>query len=186
MNNMKMVFRIVGGMLLLVLVAWIGMRLLDANNRPVRALPGEQGLFYSAKDIPASARGEIDKAIAVRGRLGDRYRAYALASDIAAWISFGATALATLLVGTFNLQQAGAASSAAPKPGRFYLLGFLSAVASVATLLGNQTGKEATETLASHDKLHAQVIETITVLKNKPDEEAKVLADLSATVERIR
>lgn len=136
------VFRIFGLLLTAVLVVWIGaVAILQIGYHPTPSFLGLGSAFEGSLQLPAE---KITAAFeAARSRMvsvnasGTWFR---LTGDIAAWFSFAATAMITLIIGFYGrpAPAAGAAPDTEGLPARsIRLIGFLAALAAILTGFGN-------------------------------------------------
>ena len=88
------------------------------------------------------------------------------------------TASITIVTGSFSIRQPSADTQESSKPGRFYLLGFLAAVASVCTLLSSKLNDGAMLHKSKAQELVTEIASLTEKLKNDPSEESNIILEL--------
>jgi hypothetical protein len=135
-------FRIVGGVLVLLLIGWFAVSLIWRIG--YQSAPDVLGLgsaFEGSLQLPAEKIAAAFEAARRRMlKVNDFGTTLRVAGDITGWFSFAATASITLIAGFFG--RAPAAAGAAPStdglPAKSVrLIAFLAALAAVLTAFGN-------------------------------------------------
>jgi hypothetical protein len=159
--------RLLGGLLLLILVAWIVASLIGVNRPVEPGIIDSKALFNSDSPLPSEVKQEIDLSLSVMENQNVQYRLFHWIGDLSVWISFLSTALITLFTGSFGLQQPDP-NQPRPKKG-FYVLGFLAAFASVLTLSGAQCGSYSSQKLTAANEIRDKIIETSAKVREEAD-----------------
>ncbi|WP_202350262.1 hypothetical protein [Mesorhizobium sp. 113-1-2] len=178
-----MILRLLGGVFLVILVAWIVATLLGLMARPtLPRLFGFDAQHAAEYNFSPNAQHQLEQAQAQMDGSNDSYNTFRWISDVASWISFFATSLITIVASGFNFpmpkpavqdspQPTSPEGGEKPRPGRFHLLGFLAALASVCTLLAAQSSTKASNTLACSKELRDTIEEVVQDLKDNPQNE---------------
>jgi hypothetical protein len=181
--------RIVGWLLLCILAVWIIVTALGMIDRPsLPRLFGFDVQHAAEYNFSAEAQHQLEQAQARLDSTNHTYSTFRWGSDMASWVSFLSTSLIALITGGFNLPMPRAGSKPARakhgQVGRFHILGFLAAVASVCTLLAAQLNSGASTTLACSKELRDRITESAQTLKDNPRDEFIILNHLRDTTSR--
>jgi hypothetical protein len=167
-------WRVVGAILLVGLIAWLGLRLeFPLGNHPAPEVLGLGDAFSGSLQLPAET---IKAALeAARNRMlsvNNTGNAMHIGGEIANWLSFGASAAITLVIGFYGRPPA--AAGVAPNTEGLSvravrLVGIFAALAAVLTALGSLSLAKAQDEYKNADAIRdlliqarAQVIDAAT------------------------
>lgn len=186
MNSMlsfQPVWRVVGAILVVGLVAWLVSSLafpLGKHHTP--EVLGLGDAFSGSSPLPAETiktalEGARDRMLAVNATGNTLH----LGGEIANWLSFAATAAITLIIGFYGRPPAagGVAPNTEGLPGRAVrFVGFLAALAAVLTALGSLSIAKAQDQYKSADAIRDLLVQArAQVIDAKTSDDAQAVLD---------
>jgi hypothetical protein len=178
-----LVYRILGTVLLLALLIWIGfVATLTPGYQPAPGFLGLGSAFEGSLQLPAeriAAAFETARARMLEvNAYGTRLR---FAGDLAGWFSFAATAAITLIVGFYGRspQTAGAGANTDGLPARSVrFIGFLAALAAILTAFNSMAVAKAGDYYKQADGIRDLLVQSrVEVIDAKSAEAAQAVLD---------
>ena len=181
MQPIRLILTIIGIVLLVILVFWIGSSLTGLDETDLINLADGSGVFVTSARLPGAITAEVEKGRRIIAEQNQQYRTLSWVSELGMWISFAATAVITLMTGAFNFPTPDETKGKG-KIGRFHFLGFMAALASICTLLAAQTSSIAEQRLNAAEEVEDVISEVVTEIREDPGKEQALLVKLDAVL----
>jgi len=173
-------FRIFGVLLIFALIAWIvAANQLAIGSHPPPKVLGLGNAFEGNLQLPATQiTAAFDAARVHMLRVNGIGAWLRVAGDVAAWLSFAATAIITLIVGFFGRAPAAANATSDTEglPARSVrFIGILAALAAVLTAFGNLAVAKSQDYFKRSDEVQALIVRSraqVIDAKTAPDAQA--------------
>lgn len=169
-----------GILFLLILVIWI---FFDSRSGPElfsNILSNDFLLGHGNADFSEEIKQILDKGKLKIIEDKELFQKYHWGGELTKWIGFASTAIITIIAGSFEMNKT---QKESVKIGKFKIIGFLAAVATVCTLLATKLNETATLKKETAKELTTEIIVLKTKLKDHPDQESNILLELINLIE---
>ncbi len=164
----------------IILVTWIFLEISSGPQLFANILSDDFLLGHGNAQFSEEIKQMLNKGTNQIIKHKEMFKKYHWGAELTKWIGFAATSIVTIIAGSFELNKNKEDSL---KVGRFKLIGFLAAIATICTLLATKLNETATVSKETAKELTSEIIVLTNKLKDHPDQESNILLELTNLIE---